>query len=223
MAKSNTTRNAFLAIALALAAPAQAQVAVPDEAALLEELPAGSSIEALLDTDIDGDGNIDVAFVGGVEDTRWLLVKMGRQGGGFEPASINRNLDHPLGPASLSVRKHVLLVEDLTGGTTATATTYHYRFDPATRRMRLIGIDTERYSRTFSHDSLKISWNLLTGDFELVRSILNQRPAGRDNAAYRYTKPERTMRKSNPVYMGDTPNPDDLIDAEAVPAGEDRD
>ena len=224
MAKWNTTRNAFLVVAIALAAPAQAQVAVPDDAALLEELPAGSGIEALLDTDIDGDGIIDVAFVGGNEDARWLVVRMGRSGGGFEPASIDKNLaTYPLGPASLSVRKHVLLVEDLTGGTSATATTYRYRFDPAVKRMRLIGIDTERYSRTFEHDSLKISWNLLTGDFELVRSILNQRPAGRDNAAYRYTHPQRTIRKSNPVYMEDTPNPDDLIDAEVVPAGEDRD
>jgi hypothetical protein len=223
MAKWNTTPSAFLAVALALAAPAQAQVAVPDDAVLLEELPAGSSIESLLDADIDGDGNIDVAFIGGNGDERWLVVKIAHPGG-FEPASINKNLaTYPLGLASLSVRKHVLLVEDLAGGATATATTYRYRFDPAAKRMRLIGLDAERYSRTFSHDSLKIGWNLLTGDFELVRSILNQRPAGRDNAAYRYTNPERTIRKSNPVYMEDTPNPDDLIDAEAAPAGEDRD
>ncbi|MFT3896411.1 MAG: hypothetical protein QM719_01725 [Thermomonas sp.] len=198
--------------------------AVPDDAALLEALPADSSIEARFDADIDGDGNIDVAFVGGNQDQRWLVVERGRNGGGFEPASTNKALaTYALGPASLSLGKHVLLVEDLTGGTTATTTTYRYRFDPAAGRMRLIGIDTERYSRTFSHDSLKISWNLLTGDFVLARSILNQRPAGRDNAAYRYTRPERTIRKSNPVYMEDTPDPDDLIDAEVVPAGEDRD
>jgi len=202
---------------------AQAQAAVPDDAMLIRDLPAGSSVEARLDADIDGDGIRDVAFVGGNGDQRWLGVKIGRKGGGFEPASIDRNLEHPLGPASLSVKKHVLLVDDLTGGTTATATTYRYRFDPAAKLMRLIGLDAERYSRTFSHDTLKISWNLLTGEHEMVRGILNEHPKGDDDAAYRYTKPDRTIRKSNPVYMEDTPNPDDLIDAEVVPAGEDRD
>jgi hypothetical protein len=221
MAKWITTRKAFLATAMAVAM--QAQAAAPDDVDLLEDLPAGSSLESRLDTDIDGDGLADVAFVGGIEDARWLVVRMGRKNGGFEPASIDRRLDHPLGPASLSVKKRVLLVDDLTGGTTATATTYRYRWDPASKRMRLIGLDAERYSRTNSHDSLKISWNLLTGDFETVRGILNEHPKGDDDAAYRYTKPDRTIRKSNPVYMEDTPNTDDLIDAEVVPAGEDRD
>jgi len=201
----------------------QAQAAVPDDAVLLKDLPAGSEMEARLDADIDGDGIADVAFVGGIEDTRWLVVRMGRRGGGFEPDSIDRNLDHPLGPASLAVKKHVLLVDDLTGGTTATATTYRYRWDQAAKRMRLIGLDAERYSRTNSHDSLKISWNLLTGAHEVVRGMLNEHPQGDDDAAYRYTKPDRTVQKSNPVYLEDTPNPDDLIDAEVVPADEDRD
>lgn len=218
MAKSNTTRKGFLAVAMAIAAPSLA--AFPDDAALLRDLPAGSGLEARLDADVDGDGIADVAFVGGNDEARWLVVALGRDGAA--PMAY-RDLDHPLGPASLSLKKGVLLVEDFTGGTTATATTYRYRWDPEARRLRLIGLDAERYSRTNQHDALKISWNLLTGDFELARSILNQRPAGRDNAAYRYTKPERTIRKSNPVYLEDTPYPDDLIDAEIVPGDEDRD
>ena len=117
MAKWITTRSAFLAAAMSVAM--QAQAAAPDDAALLEQLPAGSSLESRLDADIDGDGIADVAFVGGVDDTRWLVVGIGRKSGGFEPASIDRRLDHPLGPASLSVKKNVLLVEDLTGGTSA--------------------------------------------------------------------------------------------------------
>jgi hypothetical protein len=222
MAKWTTTRKVFLVAGLAASAvAADAQAAVPD-AILLEDLPAGSSLEARLDADIDGDGLADVAFVGGNEDQRWLVAKIAHPGG-FEPASIGRNLQpYPLGPASLSVKKNVLLVEDLTGGTTATAATYRYRFDPAAKRMRLIGLDAERYSRTNSHDSLKISWNLLTGAHEVVRGMLDAHPEGDDDAAYRYTKPDRTLRKSNPVYMEDTPDPDDLIDAEVVPADEDR-
>ena len=221
MAKWTTTRKGFLAAGLAACAlVANTQAAVPD-AILLKDLPTGSSLEARIDADIDGDGIADVAFIGGDEDKRWLEVVIGRQNGGFEAASIYRGLDHPLGPASLSVRKHVLLVDDLTGGTTATATRYRYRFDPAAKRMRLVGLDAERYSRTNSHDSLKISWNLLTGAHEMVRSILNEDPKG--DAAYRYTNPERTIRKSSSVYMEDTPDPDDLIDAEVPPVDEDRD
>lgn len=226
MGKSNTTHSASIVAAIALGVgmtmPAHAQAsAIPAEAALLRALPAGSTVESRLDADIDGDGVADLAFVGGIEDTRWLVVRMGRKGGGFEPDSIDRNLDHPLGPASLAVKKSVLLVEDLTGGTTATATTYRYRWDHAAKRMRLIGLDAERYSRTNSHDSLRISWNLLTGAHEVVRGMVSEHP-GDDDAAYRYTKPDRTVQKSNPVYLEDTPNPDDLIDAEVVPADEGR-
>ena len=50
-----------------------------------------------------------------------------------------------------------------------------------------------------------------------------EQPKGDDDAAYRYTKPDRTVRKSQPVYMEDTPEPGALVDAEVVPAGEDRD
>lgn len=220
MAKWITARNALIAAAMAVAANAQAAVA---DAVLLKQLPAGSSLETRFDADIDGDGIADVAYVGGTEDTRWLVAEIGRKGGGFEPASIRRDLDHPLGPASLSVKKSVLLVEDLTGGTTATETTYRYRWDPAGKRMRLIGLDAERYSRTNTHDSLKISWNLLTGAHEMVRGILNEDPTSDDDAAYRYTRPERTVQNSQPVYMEDTPNPDDLIDAEVPSLDEDRD
>ena len=86
-----------------------------------------------------------------------------------------------------------------------------------------LGLDAERYSRTNAHDAFKLSWNLLTGAHETVRSVLDHAPKGDDDAAYFPQKPVRSLRKSNPVYMEDTPGPDDLIDAEAVPAGEDRD
>ena len=75
----------------------------------------------------------------------------------------------PLGPAALSIRNGVLVIEDLTGGTTATATTYRYRYDQPHHQMRLIGIDAERYSRTSSHDIIKVSWNLLNGDHVVER------------------------------------------------------
>ena len=239
MAKWTTTRNVLAAVALATAMlPALAQklapgrteepaFPLPPDQDLLADLPDGAHLETRRNGDINGDGIPDVAFVGGNETERWLAVKIGYKDEldwGFEPVSVNKGLDaYPLGAAGLSVKKNVLIVEDLTGGTTATNAVYRYRWDPQRKRMQLIGLDAERYSRTNAHDSFKISWNLLTGAHETVRGILNQHPKGDDDAAYFPQKPVRSVHETQPVYMEDTPNPDDLIDAEVVPAGEDRD
>lgn len=239
MAKWTTTRNFLFAAALAtMVSPAVArkqppgpaetpEFPLPSDRELLPDLPDGAHLETRRDGDINGDGIPDVAFVGGSETERWLVVKIGYKDEldwGFEPVSVNKQLDsYPLGAASLSVKKNVLVVEDLTGGTTATNAVYRYRWDPQPKRMRLIGLDAERYSRTNAHDSFKVSWNLLTGAHETVRGILNEHPKGDDDAAYFPQRPVRSVRKSKPVYMEDTPNPDELIDAEIAPAGEDRD
>lgn len=239
MAKSSTTRNAIgllamLGLAIAGPAPAkdppgtgQPEFWIPSDKDLLVDLPDGAHLETRRNGDINGDGIPDVAFVGGNEDARWLVVKIGYKDEldwGFEPASINKKLDpFPLGAASLSVKKDVLVVGDLTGGTTATMATYRYRWDPKLKRMRLIGLDATTYSRTNSHDMVETSWNLLTGAHQVVRGVVNQAAKRDDDPAYLYSKPQRTSRKSVPVYMEDTPNPDGLVAAESVPAGEDRD
>lgn len=238
MAKWNTTRNAIglLVLGLAMAGPAsakdppkpgQSEFWIPSAHDLLADLPEGARLETRRNGDINGDGIPDVAFVGGNDDARWLVVKIGYKDEldwGFEPASVNKGLDpYPLGAASLSMKKNVLLVGDLTGGTTATMATYRYRWDAKVKRMRLIGLDATTYSRTNSHDSIETSWNLLTGAHEVVRGRVNVGAKRNDDPAYLYSKPERTLRKSMPVYMEDTPNPDDLVGAETVPAGEDRD
>lgn len=238
MAKWNTTRNAIglLMLGLAMAgpvsakdpaSPGQPEFWIPSDQDLLADLPEGARLETRRNGDINGDGIPDVAFVGGNDDARWLVVKIGYKDEldwGFEPASVNKGLDpYPLGAASLSVKKNVLLVGDLTGGTTATMATYRYRWDPNVKRMRLIGLDATTYSRTNNHDSIETSWNLLTGAHKVVRGILNKDPEGDDDAAYRLTKPDNTVRKTAPVYMEDTPDPAGFVEAETVPAGEDRD
>ncbi|RYZ16724.1 MAG: hypothetical protein EOO70_03780 [Myxococcaceae bacterium] len=179
-----------------------------------------------MDRDINGDGIPDTAFVGGTEDERRLVVLVGYKDElewGHEVAQAGKLPTYPLGPAQLSVKKNVLVVEDLTGGTTATNAIYRYRWDARLKRLQLIGLDAERYSRTNTHDAFKISWNLLTGAHDTVRGILDKAPKGGDDAAYRYTKPSRTQHKTRPVYIEDTPDADALIDAEVVPPGEDRD
>lgn len=222
MAKSITTPDAVFAAALlvasslAAAGGQQPVSSLPSDKDLLLDLPPGAHLETRRDGDINGDGIADVVFVGGNDDARWLVVKIGYKDEfelGFEPPSTNKRLDpYPLGAASLSIKKNVLLVEDLVGGTTATSAKYRYRWEPAHKRMRLIGLDATTYSRTNSHDSVETSWNLLTGTHVMVRGIVNKGATRDSDPAYRYSKPERTVRKSLPVYMEDTPDPDGSVD-----------
>lgn len=221
-----------MSIALAaVALPAWAQhVPVPLMSA--EEMqglmPNGAKMETRVDGDFNGDGEIDTAFVWrseeGVDEARGLMVGVAYRNEfdlGHDPAGELSLDPFPLGgSASLSVRKGVLIVEDLTGGTTATHSIRRYRYDAKQRKMRLIGIDAERYSRTNSHGTIKISWNLLDGTHIVERGEPNTGPG---DEAIIYAKPERTVRKALPVWMEGATDPDALIDMEVPPAGEDRD
>lgn len=192
-------------------------------------VPRGMELQAQLSTDLTGDGMADLAFVAGDDDKRVLQVlarhrvdavpgKAAHED--FEPLGTMTLETTPLGPASLSTRKGVLIVDDLVGGTTATATTYRFRFDPAEARMRLIGLDAERYSRTNSHGGIQLSWNLLTGDHIVQSSRLEEAPTD-DTGAYRFSRPQKTVQKIEKVFMDQTPNPDELIDNEIAAAMED--
>jgi hypothetical protein len=193
--------------------------APPDAARFV---PEGMQLQAQLLADLTGDGRPDLAFIAGNEDTRVVQVlarfRVDAAPGqaayeDFEPID-SMSLDvTPLGPGSLAVRKGVLVVEDLVGGTTATAATYRYRFDPAEDRMRLIGIDAERYSRTNRHGGISLSWNLLNGAHVVQSSRLDGAPSG-DDGAYRFARPQHTVQRVEKIFMDQTPNPDDLIDNE---------
>ena len=180
-------------------------------------------LESRVDGDLNGDGELDTVFVARGEERRYARVMLAYRSEvdfGHEPVAELELDASPLGAAALSIRKGVLVIEDLTGGTTATATTYRYRYDRPQHRMRLIGIDAERYSRTNRHDIIKVSWNLLNGDHVVERGTVH---AGPGDEAYDYAQPDRTKQRSPPVYMEETPNPDALIDSHVIPEGEDRD
>ena len=206
---------------LALLASGAAGAATPAASDIARFVPEGMQVEARLDTDLTGDGRADLALLAGNEDTRVLMVLArylvdaapGQKAyEDFEPIDQHSLETTPLGPGQLSARKGVLIVEDLVGGTTATAATYRYRYDRAEHRMRLIGLDAERYSRTNSHGGIKLSWNLLDGAHVLQRSELAE--GAKDDAAYRYSHPQRTVQKIVKVFMDQTPNPDELLDNE---------
>ena len=202
---------------------AHAADAPPDAARFV---PEGMQLQAQLAADFTGDGRPDLAFVAGNDETRVLQVlarfRVAAAPGqaayeDLEPIDSMSLEVTPLGTASLSARKGVLIVEDLVGGTTATAATYRFRFDPAEDRMRLIGIDAERYSRTNSHGGIQLSWNLLNGAHIVQSSRLEEAPTD-DTGMYRFDKPQRTVQKTGKVFMDQTPNPDNLIDNEIAAA-----
>lgn len=170
-------------------------------------LPNGANIETRLDADLTGDGLRDLAVVAANDEVRVLKVMIGYADDtsmGFDPVGEMKMGGSPLGTASLSVKKGVLLVEDLDGGTTAIQSLYRFRFDPKQTKMRLIGDDVTLYSRTNAHDSTSISTNRLTGVQIVKRSVV-----GEDG----YTdRPEQKKKVGTaPIWMDDAPLPEDTL------------
>jgi hypothetical protein len=191
-----------------------AHAAPPDDVVLHGQRFEGANpsddaqIETRLDADIDGDGLADVAFVAVDDDNRTLGVLLGYRSEvdtGFTPVGSVALPPDRLGSAGLSLRKGVLVVDDLTGGTTAISATWRYRYDAKASRMRLIGEDLKLYSRTNMHGWLEISSNRLTG-LQIRRSAESDGDGG-------YTAPVETRAKvsTQPLYMEQTPSADEQV------------
>ncbi len=191
---------------LAAATPAAAQrIAVPvmSDDEVRGMLDTGNELEARLDGDLNGDGEIDTIFVERGDDVRRVHVLVAYRSEvdlGHQPAGMLTLDPYPVpgSGASLSIKKGVLVVEDLSGGTSATAATYRYRYDPARETMRLIGLDAKYYSRTNSHGWSSVSWNLLNGDF--VRESAELRGSGED-ADYGPVTTRRSKRPAKATAM----------------------
>ena len=194
-------KRATLALA-ALLVTSTAQATEP-VAGLQKFLPIGAEVEARVDADLNGDGFADAAAIAVKGDERLLVVVASSPRGLVKIGQTAMDSD-PLGSAELKVTRGVLIVEDLTGGTTALSSTYRWRYDPTVRKMRLIGDDVSLYSRTWMHDGRDVSTNRLTG----VRIVTLQRLKGRGgNATYVPSKPIRSTVSRDPIYMGDEPAP----------------
>lgn len=209
-------RAAFLpacacwAVATSICATA-AELFMPDDKLLVDyyfnamELPPGMELEKRLDADLNADGLTDIAFVARNDESRVLGVLFGfmeEMDMGHSPAGKTALSVDALGPVSLSAPKGVLVVEDLAGGTTAISSTYRYRYEAKTKRMRLIGDDVKLYSRTNAHGWQEISTNRLTG--LQIRSS-----ADLDDAGEYVEKPEtRGKVPTAPLYMENAPAPE---------------
>lgn len=175
---------------------------------LLARYPGQAQLEVRLDADFNGDGVTDTAYVARIPDEwRQLGVMIGYSGDtdmGYAPVG-DAFLDvYPLGRAALSAKKGVLIVEDLSGGTSAIASTYRYRYDAAENRMRLIGDDVTYYSRTHQHDRVDISTNRLTG----------QRTRQRFKVGEVHYEPQPLVKETvskAAVYMEEAPLPEDTL------------
>lgn len=205
----------FLVVAFASsvahAAPKPSALPVMSDAEVRGQLAPGEEVEARIDGDLNGDGGIDTALVLTKDDDRMARVFFTVR----DEFSVERVLagkfnlqSAPLGPAELSVNKGVLVIRDLTGGTTATSVTYRFRGESTAPKMRLIGMDATFYSRTFAHDGAEMSWNLLTGD--IITSKLKI-PAGESESGYDKVGTKRARRPAATIYMEDTTDPEEEL------------
>lgn len=179
-------------------------VPTPNDAELASKLPPGQTLEVRADGDLNSDGQTDVAFVGRSDDARMLHVAFAYVGEVHMDHEIRASgsLDSaPLGAAELSIGRGALTVRDLTGGTTATSVTYRLRYDVKRKRMRLIGLDMTTYSRTYAHDGIEWSLNLLTGD--TIRRDLAIVAGG---GGYDKGPERRTKRVVKAIYLENLPD-----------------
>jgi hypothetical protein len=208
----------LLSIAAAPLAFAAEPAAAPDPFALVEDaLDTGDFVgqgviqETVITADFNADDQTDVAMVAKNDERRVLIVLLALEEGGLRRIGV-RELDaFPLGEAQLSGKNGVLVIEDLTGGTTAITSTYRYRYDKATDRMRLIGDDVSLYSRTFAHGMTTISTNRLTGK----RITTINELAGPDDGEDAALGPDKVTTSTVPtephLYLEDAPVPEETL------------
>lgn len=175
-------------------------------------IAAHEIIEARVDGDLNGDGEADLAYVVGTEEWRELRVVLSYKSDvefGEEPPEALDLEPTMLGPGSLAIDGNVLEFEDLTGGTTAIASTRRFRYDALRKRMRLIGLDATLYSRTFAHDGFEASWNLLNGDAITRELKLNE---GGGDHAYNPSRERRFKHRIRPQWLAQSPDPETMLE-----------
>lgn len=176
-------------------------------------IPKGWTQESAHQPDLNGDGQPDLVLVlaGPDNEVRRLLAAL-TVPGGYRNIGEAALPGYPLGPAEVAFTdRKVLVVTDLTGGTTANQSVMRYRYEAATGAgdgMRYIGLDLTNYSRTNQHDLTHLSYNWLTGDH--VRQVNRLTKRG----DYAPQKPIRKKLEPQRYFMEDTADPDDFLSVE---------
>lgn len=86
--------------------------------------------------------------------------------------------------------------------------THRFRWDAKLQAMRLIGLDATLYSRTFAHDGVEASWNLLTGDLVTRTLRLDTGPGDR---AYNPVGEKKSKRPVPPLRLEDSFRPEGIL------------
>ncbi len=169
--------------------------------------PAGWSRECEATGDLDRDGRPDLALILVSADGGHRMLATGRgTPQGFRKigeASLPLN---PARPAEISINdKGVLTVDDEVGEESAIRTTYRFRYEAQSGRVRLAGLDVAHFSRTGAHDTTKVSINFATG--ERVDQLEKLEADGT------FTTQKARRRKGRPavLYMESTPAPDTVL------------
>jgi hypothetical protein len=165
----------------------------------------GETVEARLNADINGDGTADIAYIVGGGGWRELRVAIA---GRNEVEALDLSPDEVV-PGELSMDGGVLRFADVTGGTTAYASTRRYRYDGIRNKMRLIGLDVKLYSRTYTHDGYETSWNLLTGEGKANALRI---ASSEGNPSYDKARQVSFRRRTRPVWLVDTPDPQRFLE-----------
>jgi hypothetical protein len=206
----------MLLTALALAAGADLGHQLPERGRNAAAfVPKGWTQESAHTPDLDKDGKPDlVMVVRAPENENRRLLAARATANGYRNIGEAYLPTYPLGDASVNfTARGVLVVEDLTGGTTATNSIMRYRYAPPQPgspegRMRYIGLDVTVYSRTNRHDATKLSYNWLTGERSRQIDKLTKR------GDYAPQPAKRAKGEPRDWYMEDTADPDDFLSAE---------
>jgi hypothetical protein len=139
---------------------------------------AGWRVEREVSGDLNGDGRADAVLeliedLQGSEGERLLLVLLRSENGSFRRIGLAERLlrcaacfgmmsGEAGGNAEIAIRKGILVVTQLWGSREIGSSTQRFRFEPSSRRMRLIGEDLTFDDRARG-DSIRESSNHLTG------------------------------------------------------------
>ena len=203
--------TALMLSTAAHAVPVRPAIPPMTDKMLSDGLELGEEIEARVDGDLNGDGDSDTVYIVASPDARTLNVVLSFRSEfdlGHQLAGSLKLEPDRLGAAGLTINKGVLTIRDLTGGTTAMSATYRYRADTAKDppRMKLIGLDTTVYSRTYAHDGNEMSWNVVTGD--TITTLLKVTASG---GGYDKLYTRKFRRAARTIYMENTPYPEEEL------------
>ncbi len=204
---------ALAAAATACAADASRRETPATGIDALAFIPKGWTKESFSDLDLNGDGKSDLVVISRDPDNaNRKMVAAVWTARGWRNVGEASLPGFPLGDAQVALNaRKVLVVTDLTGGTTANQSVMRYRYEgPSATQgfMRYIGLDITNYSRTNQHDSVALSFNWLTGAHSSVRNRLTKK------GDYIPGKPVTGQGEPRCYGMEDTADPDDLMSAE---------